>query len=201
MTLGLVRRWLCFVSIGSLHALAHAQGLYSMPGPWVDEANRPYALEVLGGTFTIATMAYGSCRKVCSTSTRLVKELHELAVKRRLNVNFVVFGLDPQQDRPSDWAALRSEQGMEFENLHFLTGSEAATQRAARSLGIRYWRYGDHVMHDFRIVLLSPEGRVVSSVEHFDDNLAVLMPSTAAGSGRQGPPPAPASRAHSAQLP
>jgi hypothetical protein len=53
-------------------------------------------------------------------------------------------------------------------------------------------------MHDFRIVLLSPEGRVVSSVEHFDDNLAVLMPSTAGGSREL---PAPASRAHSAQLP
>ncbi len=42
--------------------------------------------------------------------------------------------------------------------------------------GVRRWFYGEHVMHDFRIVLVSPEGQVVASMTMADQDLAALLP-------------------------
>jgi hypothetical protein len=43
-------------------------------------------------------------------------------------------------------------------------------------LGVHYWRYGEHTMHDFRIVLLSPQGQVLRAINAFDEDLAALLP-------------------------
>ena len=112
----------------------------------------------------------------CSTSVRRVRELHELAEHKQLALNFVVVGLDPAADKPSDWALFRAEEHLTTSDFRFLSGDPAAIQRLASWLGVRYWRYGQHTMHDFRIVLVSPTGRIVRSVDHFDDDIASLLP-------------------------
>lgn len=155
---------------------AAAQGVYGVPGPWVDDASTAFALRSLTGTYTVATMAYGACQKVCSTTVRRVEELHGLAEQRHVSLNFVVFGLDPSEDKPSDWAAFRIQRKLAFGNLQFLSGSPRATQQIASALGVHYWRYGDHTMHDFRMVLVSPAGQIVRSIDHFDDDIARLLP-------------------------
>jgi len=157
-------------------AAANAQGIYSTAGPWVDDASRPVRLETLAGTYTVATMAYGACQRVCSTTLRRIEELHDLAQERHLSLNFVVFGLDPAEDKPSDWANFRADRHLAFADLQFLSGSAEATRRVANRLGVHYWRMDDHTLHDFRIVLLSPAGVVVRSINHYDDAIALLLP-------------------------
>jgi hypothetical protein len=46
----------------------------------------------------------------------------------------------------------------------------------ASQLGVHYWRYGEHTMHDFKIVLLSAQGRVLRSMDRFDQDPGVLLP-------------------------
>lgn len=169
-------RILAALWIGAAGCTAHGQGLHALTGPWVDDQGRAYDLRQLRGTYTVATMAYGSCRRVSSTRVRVIQQLHRLAEQRHLALKFVIFGLDPREDKPSDLASFRIEQRMQFANVEFLSGSDVATERAAQWMGVRYWRYGEHTMHDFRIVLVSPEGRIVRSVNHFDDDLAPLLP-------------------------
>jgi cytochrome oxidase Cu insertion factor (SCO1/SenC/PrrC family) len=152
-----------------------AQDVYAVHGPWIDDAEQVFALESLSGTYTVAAMAYGACQRVCSTTLRRLEELQRLAARRGLSLNFVVFGLDPAEDRPSDWAALREHDHI-APSMRFLSGHPAAVRRVATTLGVRYWHYGEHTMHDFRIVLLSPEGRIVRTVDHFDDDIASLLP-------------------------
>src|SRR5450631_483561 len=60
----------------SAHA---APGVYAVAGPWIDDSAKPFRLETLSGGYTVATMAYGACRRVCSTSVRRIEELHALA--------------------------------------------------------------------------------------------------------------------------
>ena len=55
-------------------------------------------------------MAYGACRRVCAANLRVLEQLQRLADERKAALNFVVFGLDPSQDRPADWAAYRAER-------------------------------------------------------------------------------------------
>jgi cytochrome oxidase Cu insertion factor (SCO1/SenC/PrrC family) len=159
-----------------LHGLAWAQDVYRSGGRWLDDVGRPYRLDALYGTPTVITMAYGACHRICATSLRMMEELQGLADARHHAVNFVVVGLDPQADRPSDWAAYRSERGLLRPNWEFLSGDEASTRQLARQLGIRYWRYGEHTLHNLRIVLLSPEGRPQRSIDAFDQSIETLLP-------------------------
>jgi cytochrome oxidase Cu insertion factor (SCO1/SenC/PrrC family) len=160
---------------GSLPARA-SPGIYAVPGPWADDSARNFELQKLAGSYTVATMAYGACRRVCSTTLRRIEELHALAQRRHVALNFVVFGLDSSADKPADWADFRASHRLSFANITFLSGDPAATRRIATLLGIHYWRYGEHTLHDFRIALLSPEGQVMRTVDHFDDEVAELLP-------------------------
>ena len=171
-----VRALFAVILLGLAKAASPAQVMYSVPGPWVDDAATPFHLESLTGGYTVVTMAYGACQRVCSTTVRRIEQLHELARLRHVSLNFVVFGLDPAEDKPSDWAAFRASRHLSFANLQFLSGAPAATRRMANWLGIGVWRYGEHTMHDFRIVLVSPTGTVVRSISHFDDDVELLLP-------------------------
>lgn len=155
---------------------ACAQDIYRTDGRWLDDQARSYQLEQLRGTPTVVTMAYGACRRVCSTSLRVLERLQALADERHTRLNVVVIGLDPSQDRPADWADYRAERKLNRSNWQFLSGDEASTRQLASRLGVRYWRYGEHTMHDFRIVLLSAQGLPVRSMDQFDQELALLLP-------------------------
>ncbi|MEQ1807289.1 MAG: SCO family protein [Burkholderiaceae bacterium] len=155
---------------------AAAQGVFSGSGPWLDDTNRPFRLESLRGSANIVSMAYGACRRVCSSSLRVLEQLQALADARGEALNFVVIGLDPQQDRPADWAAYRTEHKLRRANWQFLSGDAKSTAQIAARLGVRYWSYGDHVMHDFRIVRVSADGRIVGALTSPDQALATLLP-------------------------
>ena len=105
-----------------------------------------------------------------------MREIATLAAQRHVPLHILVVGLDPVEDKPADWAAYRAERKLWFQNLEFLSGSESSTRQLALRIGERYWRYGDHTMHDFRMVLVSPEGRVVKAIDRFDQGAAELMP-------------------------
>jgi protein SCO1 len=154
-----------------------AQDVYrAAPGTWLDDAGQPYRLASLYGSPVVITMAYGACRRICSTSLRMLEQLQAIADTRHVALDFVIVGLDPRSDRPSDWAAYRAEHGINRPNWHFLSGNDTQTRRLATKLGVRYWRYGDHTLHDLRIVLLSGRAEPLRSVEAFDADLQALLP-------------------------
>ena len=155
---------------------AWSQDLLRSDGRWLDDQAQGYRLEALHGTPTVLTMAYGACRRVCSTSLRMLETLQSVADQRHIALNFVVVGIDPGQDRPADWADFRAERKLTRTNWQFLTGDEQSVRHMANRLGVRYWRYGEHTMHDFKIVLLSVDGKVVRSIDRFDQDVAVLLP-------------------------
>ena len=107
--------------------------------------------------------------------TRIARAL-ALADSRGRALNFVVLGLDPSQDTPADWAAFRAEHKLKRPNWYFLTGDAAATRQMADRLGIQFWRYGEHTMHDFRIALVSPQGEIVRAMVAFDQPASMLLP-------------------------
>jgi cytochrome oxidase Cu insertion factor (SCO1/SenC/PrrC family) len=169
----------CIVAAAALccaSSHADAQEIYRDRTLWLTDQSRPFRLDALSGRATVITMAYGACRRICATSLRIMENLQALADQRGLDLNFVVVGLDPRQDKPADWASFRTERKLTRANWQFLSGDEAATRRIAQQLGVHYWQYDEHVMHDFRIVLLSSTGRLLSSMDRFDDPLARVLP-------------------------
>jgi protein SCO1/2 len=171
----LVRLAIAVALLGCFGAVA-AQDLYRSAGRWIDDQGHDYRLESLYGTPAIVTMADGACRRVCSTSLRMMEQLQALAEARHERLNFVVLSLDPEADRPADWAAYRAEHPTMRANWFFLTGDEVSTRQFARRLGTRYWRYGEHVVHDLRIVRVSPQGQPLRRIDRFDQDLSTLFP-------------------------
>ncbi len=157
-------------------AVAGPLDVYRGAGRWVDDQDHAYSLDALHGRYTIITMAYGACRRICSTSLRMMEQAQALADARHQAMDFVVVGLDPTEDTPADWAAFRSARKLDRPNWHFLSGDEGSVARLANSLGVNYWRYGDHVMHDMRIVLLGPHGRALRHIDTFDEPVDELLP-------------------------
>lgn len=155
---------------------AAAQSLYGVPALWADERSQRFELKELQGSWTVLTMAYGACRRICATSLRTLEKVQALADANKTALNFIVVGLDPAQDKPADWAALREERRLTRSNWRFLSGTADSTRALAQRLGVRYWRYGEHTMHDYRVVLISPDGQVVRSLDHFDEPASRLLP-------------------------
>jgi len=155
---------------------ARAAGIYDERTVWLDDQAQPFSMLSLSGTPTVLTFAYGACRRVCASSLRTMQQVQALADQRHLQMNFVVVGLDPAQDRPDDWAQYRAERGLMRPNWQFLTGTGGAIRQIAQRLGVRYWRYGEHTMHDFRIVLLSTEGSVIRTLDDAGQPLERLLP-------------------------
>jgi protein SCO1/2 len=156
---------------------AGAQDLYAGAAPtWLDEYSRPLSLRSLRGRSVVLTLAYGACRRVCSTSIRIMERLQALADVQGVALDFVVVGLDPSQDKPADWADFRAQRKNSRNNWHFLSGDPAAIRALTQRLGVNVWRIDSYWMHDFKIVLLSPQGLVLRTMDRFDQTLETLLP-------------------------
>ena len=165
---------LCAAATGATRAAS--MDVYQAPGHWVDDRGQPFRLDSLHGRPGIVTMAYGACRRVCSTSLRVMEHLQALCDAQHLPMNFVVFGLDPMEDTPRDWADFRAFRKLDRANWQFLSADDHAVSEIAQRLGVHYWRYGEHVMHDFRILRMSADGRVLHAMTAFDEDAAAMLP-------------------------
>lgn len=178
----IARLAIALVALGWVGPLAAAvqplggQDIYRQGGQWQDDRGRAFQLDALYGTPTVITMAYGACRRICSASLRMMEQLQVLADAQHKVLNFVVVGIDPRADRPQDWAAYRAEHKLTRANWVFLSGEESSVRLLARRLGVHHWRYGEHTMHELRIVLLSPQAQALRSVDAFDEDIATLLP-------------------------
>ena len=105
-----IREALVSAALTACVTCASGQDVYSVRGPWLDDQARAFSLESLRGSYTVITMAYGACRRVCSSSLKTIHDLAALATERHVPLHVLVVGLDPTQDKPLDWAELRAER-------------------------------------------------------------------------------------------
>jgi cytochrome oxidase Cu insertion factor (SCO1/SenC/PrrC family) len=129
-----------------------------LPPSWHDDRGDTLRLQSLSGQRVFLTMAYTSCHRICPMTMARLAELQRDLDARGISAEFLIVSYDPANDDSAAWRRYRARYGLLRENWHFLSGSAADTQRLARELGFEYWRDGDHVMHDFRIVALGSDG-------------------------------------------
>jgi protein SCO1/2 len=137
---------------------AGAALLDRLPPSWRDDHGATLQLSELRGRRVLVTMAYASCHVICPvTMTRLAQVQRELD-SRGMSAEFVIVSYDPRNDDTAAWHRYRESHRLLRDNWHFLSGTPADTELLARMLGFEYWRDGEHVMHDFRIVALGSDG-------------------------------------------
>ena len=152
-----------------------AAGVLDVGGAWVDDGGKAVSLSRWQGRYTVLTMSTGACQKICSTTLRRMEELQAVADQRHLRVEFLVIGLDPRSDTPKAWHEYRARRKLGRENWRFLSGDDDRTRRIAGMLGISYWYYDEHLLHDFKIVLVAPDGTIRRALAWSDDRPEMLF--------------------------
>jgi len=142
-----------------------ATSAYALNLHFTDDHGMPRELAEWQGRAVILTMGYGACRSVCSSTLRTLEELQADADRRGVVIDVIVASIDPDEDTPQAWAQYRKARKLLRANWCFLTGSPGDTRRLARFLGLRYWRYDEHLMHDFRIVRLAADGSITATLD------------------------------------
>lgn len=136
---------------------------------WTDDRGREVRLSEFAGHRTVVTMAYSNCRRTCSFTLKKLVALQAEADRSGQPIEIVVVSLDPTLDDAASWREYRLRHHLDRANWHFLTGSESATRDLARWIGLgEYWKYDDHVMHDFGMVLIDTAGRVEKRLGYSD---------------------------------
>jgi cytochrome oxidase Cu insertion factor (SCO1/SenC/PrrC family) len=109
-------------------------------------------------------MAYSTCRQVCSFTLHRLEELQQSADRAKTPIEIVVISYDPSVDGPGSWSIYRRHHHLDRTNWHFLTGGAASTRQFAAAMQFPYWSYDDHLVHDFRILLIGPDGRIARNL-------------------------------------
>jgi protein SCO1/2 len=164
--------------LGTLAALAlpasavtphETANVWSLHGQWTDDQGHSVAMADWAGRPALLTLAYGSCRRICSTSLRLLERAQQEADARKVDLSVIVVSLDPRVDTPASWREYRAEHRLQRANWHFLDGTPALTRRVADLLEMQYWVYDDHVLHDLRIAAVDVSGRIVARIDWVDE--------------------------------
>ncbi len=124
-----------------------------------NQGTTPLALADLLGKPVVLTMSYTACRRTCSTTMLVLREMQAIFDRKGREANFAIVSYDPARDSPAEWTAYRKSRGLDRASWHFLTGTLPDTRRLARFLDLNFWNYDQHVMHDFRIALFDTQGR------------------------------------------
>jgi cytochrome oxidase Cu insertion factor (SCO1/SenC/PrrC family) len=156
----------------TLQALAQ-DSAYALGLRFTDDAGRVQDLAQWQGAPVVLTMAYGACRRVCSTTLLRLQQLQVVAARGGEAPRIVVVGLDPEE-LPRDWADYRRQHALPA-TWSLLSGDAASVRALAHFLGLRYWRYDEHVMHDFLIVRLDAQGHVDRRLRWSDDEVEALL--------------------------
>jgi cytochrome oxidase Cu insertion factor (SCO1/SenC/PrrC family) len=162
---------LCLASTGSWAS----DGIYGLNAVWQNDKGLDCKLSDWANKPMVITMAYGTCRKVCSNSIRRMAQAQALADAQGVAIEFVVVSLDPEVDTPADWRAFRRAHKLDRPNWHFIRGSAKDTHTLARLLGIGYWVYDDHVVHDFRVLRTNRQGVITAALQAADEDPALLV--------------------------
>jgi len=139
--------------------------LEDLPAKWRDDQGREFLLADLRGQRVILTMAYTSCRQVCPMTLKRLADMQRELDARGEAAQFVIVGYDPKNDESDAWRRYRLARRLTRANWHFLTGAVDDSEALAQRLGFGLWRYDEHVMHDFRIVIFNANGSVKAALE------------------------------------
>jgi cytochrome oxidase Cu insertion factor (SCO1/SenC/PrrC family) len=129
-----------------------------LPPTWTDDGGRRLSLPDLRGSTVIITMAYTNCRRTCSTTMLRLQEIQRVLDAKGKSAEFVIVSYDPDNDDAAAWTQFRKNRNLTRPNWHFLTGTKPDTRRTAGLLGLDFWSYDSHILHDFNIVVLNEQG-------------------------------------------
>jgi len=171
----------CVVMVGSLVVARASPGepdagasLYALKDVFQQDDGAAVRLDHWAGRPVLMAMAYSSCRETCSYTMHRLEELEKAATSRGQPIEIVIVSYDPRVDDATVWSSYRRRHRLNDSHWHFLVGSDQATRAFASMLGLRFWNYDEHVMHEFGITLVDSTGHI-SRVLHWTNRNENLL--------------------------
>lgn len=153
--------------------------LYRTAINWIDDQGQSVSLAKWQGKPVVITMAYSTCRKFCPLTLVRLGEIQKLYDQRNIEAEFILISYDPISDTWQSWADYRKSHKLYRKNWHFLTGTPEDTKVISQMLGMDYWLYDDHVMHNFKIVRLGEHGDIEQALDwDSQDKIEAFIPET-----------------------
>lgn len=134
--------------------------IYQLTDKWTDDTGKTVFLSDWKGKNVVMSMAYSTCRKFCPLTIHQLLSIQKLYDSQKIDAEFIVISYDPTNDTQQSWQEYRKTHNLYRENWHFLTGSQESTKIISQLLGMDYWLYDEHVMHNFKIVRLNARGEI-----------------------------------------
>jgi protein SCO1/2 len=132
---------------------------------YTNQDNKPYGSKDLKGKVWVADFIFTNCQTVCPPMTANLARLQKMAKDKKLDVHFVSFSVDPQNDNPEALRAFSDKFSADRTNWNFLTGySQEEIERFAkknfRTL-VDKPDNSDQVVHGTSFFLIDQNGKVV----------------------------------------
>jgi protein SCO1/2 len=138
-----------------------AHSPFTLKATWKDDKNNTVKIADWKDQFTVLTMSYTACKRICpQLTTSKLKEIEEHLIAKGIKAHYVIVTFDPENDTPQTLAEYKTKLNVDKENWHFLTGSMDDTKQLAALLGLSgFFKMDDHIIHDFRIELMNSTGQ------------------------------------------
>ncbi|WP_017726889.1 SCO family protein [Halalkalibacterium ligniniphilum] len=130
---------------------------------FVNQHGEPFGSEDLEGTYWLANMIFTSCSTVCPTMTPNMARLQDAMLEEGVDMQFVSFTVDPENDNPELLAKYGENVGANFEYWNFLTGypQEEIAEFAQEGFKTLVQETDDDIIHSTSFFLIDGEGNVV----------------------------------------
>jgi protein SCO1/2 len=158
---------------GGPPSLTARASLYDEPLAFVDDSGARVELSSFRGRRIVLSMFYTQCSSICPATLGKLTEIQKAFTARALPIELVSY--DSNRDGPRRLARFRERERLPSQ-WRLLSGSPEATERLARRIGLgRYLDLGDHIFHDYRIVLVDEAGVVTKALDWRHNKVASLF--------------------------
>lgn len=159
-------------------ANASADGsVYELSTKWKKEDSSAIELSRWKGKWVVISMMYTSCQGSCPLIVQKMRKIEKLFQEHGKPAEFVLVSFDPKRDTPAALASYRRKIGISEPNWTFLSGTDQEARRLSMLLSIKYAQDPEtgQVMHDNKIILLDPSGKIRSRLEQLNQDETELL--------------------------
>ncbi|KFZ42901.1 SCO family protein [Anoxybacillus flavithermus] len=172
-----IRLWLFVVLLFSLVAcqqsIPDAKNWPIEDFTFIDQNGQQFGLADLKGKVWVADFIFTRCADVCPPMTANMAKLQKMAKEKGLDVHFVSFSVDPENDTPDALKTYVEKFQGDLNNWHLLTGYtqqdiERFAQKNFKAV-VKKPQEGDQVIHGTDFYLVDQNGTIVKYYSGLND--------------------------------
>lgn len=158
----------------SAHTALPPASIYQLGGIWRNQQDKVVPLRSLEGHWQVICMGYTLCKAACPRITAIMRSIErEISSDAKARTQFTFASFDPESDTPEQLAKHAQSSGLEHWN--FLTSDSASVLELAAILGIKYEPYEGGIAHTNAVILLNPQGEIVSRIDGLGASIDPLV--------------------------